>query len=256
MKSTDLAIVTLLLSMLRPGLLAAAGTQEVYDGFEGPELSKIWRTDKLAKGALVLQSEHVRTGRGAAMITLRANDPSPKISAGDTERDELQEIDKLNVPEKESWHYEFSILLPVDFPVVDRRLVLAQWKQKTGHAPVTVDNPVIAVRYVAGVLTITLQTSEDRTTLFQTHEEVRGHWLDFVFHIRHTSNADGSIRVWLNKKEVVSFMGATAYSEKIGYPANATFYFKMGLYRDDMPEPWTAYYDEYRKRPLTETELL
>lgn len=233
----------------------STGPTEVSDGFDGPELSKIWRTDKLAPGALVLQSERVRAGRGAAKITLRANDPSPKVSAGDTERDELQELDRLNVPEKESWRYEFSLFLPEDFPVVDRRLVLAQWKQNTEHAPVTVDNPVLALRYVAGVLRVTLQTSAERTTLFETREEIRGRWLDFVFHIRHSDAADGAIHVWLDGKEVANFTGATAYPRSIGYPPNATFYFKMGLYRDDLPEPWTAYYDEYRKRPLKAGEF-
>jgi hypothetical protein len=43
-----------------------------------------------------------------------------------------------------------------------------------------------------------------------------------------------------------------AYPESAatGYTHPGRFYFKMGLYRDLMPEPMTIYIDEYRKKEL------
>lgn len=54
---------------------------------------------------------------------------------------------------------------------------------------------------------------------------------------------------------MLDFHGPTAYGSEIGYPKNGRFYFKMGLYRDDMQEPMTLLLDDYRKRPLTKEEL-
>ena len=50
------------------------------------------------------------------------------------------------------------------------------------------------------------------------------------------------------------YAGATAYAETSGYRKNGVFYFKMGLYRDRMAQPMTAYFDEYRKRLLRADE--
>ena len=37
--------------------------QEIYDGFEGEELSPIWSHDRFIEGAVELQSEIVRKGK-------------------------------------------------------------------------------------------------------------------------------------------------------------------------------------------------
>jgi hypothetical protein len=227
----------------------------VYDGFEGKTLSKLWRTDKLAKGAVVMQSEQVRAGQSAAKLTIHPGDPTPEIAAGGNERDELQEDDDFNAKEGEAYAYEFSLFVPKDFPVVPKRLVLAQWKQHTGCAQVSVDNPVIALRYVDGELSITIQSDGKKVPRYQTRREIKGRWLDFVFHIRHARTKNGFVRAWMNGDEILDFRGPTAYSENLRYPKTATFFFKMGLYRDGMSEPMTVFIDEYRKRPLGKKEL-
>jgi hypothetical protein len=53
----------------------------------------------------------------------------------------------------------------------------------------------------------------------------------------------------------VDFQGANANAENetTGYPSPSVFYFKLGLYRNVMPEPMTIYLDEYRKRELPDT---
>jgi hypothetical protein len=58
-----------------------------------------------------------------------------------------------------TYEYSFSDFIPSDFPIVPIRLVIAQWKQDcSGNAPCDNDSPVVAVRYVSGVLRITRQT--------------------------------------------------------------------------------------------------
>ena len=226
----------------------------VYDGFEGPKLSALWATDKLAQGAAVFQSEQVRAGRSALKITLRPDDPTPEISADETERDELTESDYLNAREGEAYAYEFSLFVPQDFPVVANRLVLAQWKQDREGQKVIDDDPVIALRYVSGKLFITTKSERARVTRYQTTREIRGRWTDFVFHIRHARTNDGFVRVWIDGERVLDFHGPTAYGNQFGYPEDGRFYFKLGLYRDDMKEPMTLFIDEYRKRPLSREE--
>lgn len=226
----------------------SASAQCVYDGFQN-SLSDIWRTDKIAPGALVFDSTIFRAGQYSAKITIRPGDNlNPE---GTTERDELREVNSLNSPEGAGYSHRFSIFIPTDFPIVPVRLVLAQWKQREDPKfPASVNNPVLALRYVDGELFVTLQTSEIRTRVFSTREEVRGGWLDFQFNvIFDRTGATGFVQAWLNGLQIINFRGVTAYTEEYGYPPNSVFYFKMGLYRDVMDIPMTAYFGEYYKCP-------
>jgi hypothetical protein len=149
------------------------------------------------------------------------------------------------------------MFLPADFPIVPVRLVLAQWKQDCdGRDPCADDSPVIAVRYVAGTLRITRQAGRHASTLFETSEEMRARWNDFVFRIRFTPRDEGLLQAWLNGRQVADYRGVTAYPETraTGYASPSRFYFKMGLYRDLMAQPMTIYLDEYRKRELAAAE--
>jgi hypothetical protein len=233
---------------------------DVYDGFETPELSKLWSTDRFEPGAVTLQTNVFRAGHGAAKITVQ---PRDKFEAGikgskDTERDELLEARKLTARETVNYEQSFSMFIPTNFPIVPTRLVIAQWKQycpEGGNC--SDDSPVVALRYVSGVLKITHQIGPHQTTLYETKEELRGRWTDFKFQLRFTTNDNGRIKAWLNGKPVADYAGANAYPENAttGYPSPSRFYFKMGLYRDVMAEPMTIYVDEYRKKQLPDGEL-
>jgi hypothetical protein len=228
---------------------------DVYDAFETRKLSDLWSTDRFARGAVTMQSEFVRAGRGAAKVVVHSQD---KFEAGingnkDTERAELLEAEKLVSKEDTTYEYSFSMLIPADFPIVPTRLVIAQWKQDcSGHPNCSDDSPVIAIRYVSGQLTITHQIGLHRTILFETGESLRGKWTDFRFRIRFSSHGRGLLQAWINGKQVVDYRGVNAYPENAttGYRNPSLFYFKMGLYRDVMAEPMTIYIDEYRKRQV------
>jgi hypothetical protein len=227
----------------------------VYDGFETPELSKVWAKDRMVDSSLQMQSAIVRNGHSAARITIHTGDTFEKGEgkSKDSERDELREADLLVSREAKSYEYQFSLFLPGDFPIVPTRLVIAQWKQDCpGNAVCSDNSPVLAIRYVAGKLYITIQSDTIKRTLYQTKEEVRNKWLDFKFNICFSRTDSGHVDAWLNEKPIISYKGITAYSERSGYFNKSYFYFKMGLYRDIMPQPMIIYIDEYRKKELTE----
>jgi hypothetical protein len=232
---------------------------DVYDGFEAPGLSKLWDTSKFVPGAVTIQSEVVRAGHSAAKIVLHTHD---KFEAGingnqDSERAELMEARELVSRENLTYEYSFSMFIPTDFPIVPTRLVIAQWKQycpRGGRC--SDDSPVVAMRYVSGVLRIIHQIGRHQTTFFETSENLRGKWTDFKFRICFSTGENGRVEAWLNAKQVVDYAGVNAYAENAttSYPNPGWFYFKMGLYRDVMAEPMTIYVDEYRKKQLPDEE--
>jgi hypothetical protein len=219
------------------------------DRFEEPRLSSAWISLRMVPEAFAIQSEIVRTGRHAAQITVRAKDRFEAASyKGDAnERDELMESPLLWSKTGKTYEYAFSVYLPTDFPIVQTRLVLAQWKQLCEWWGCRPSNPVLAIRYVGGVLFITRRNDAGQVTLYRSHEEMRGKWLGFRFMTRFSQQDDGIISGWLNGQQIVKFQGVTAYRGAKAYPAYGFFYFKMGLYRDLMEEPMAIYFDDFRK---------
>lgn len=231
----------------------------LYDGFESAPLNTIWETRRLVPSALEFQSNVVHTGKGALKITVHPFDKKEVHPNGVyTERDELLEAKQFNARENESYEHSFSMFMPADFPIVPTRLVIAQWKQfcplekkcSKGH-------PVLAIRYVDGVLTLTQTFGQTKKILYEEKGEFRNRWLNFRFQVRFSSRDNGRIKAWMDGKQIVDYTGATANPEnaKTEYPNPGRFYFKMGLYRDGMTEPMTIYVDEYRKKSLPKGEL-
>jgi hypothetical protein len=128
---------------------------EVYDAFETPGLSKSWETIRFAPGAVEMQSDIVRAGRGAAKVTVKSRD---KFETGingnsDSERAELMEARALTSRENDAYEFSFSMFFPQNFQIVPVRLVVAQWKQycpEGGNC--SDDSPVLAIRYISGAL--------------------------------------------------------------------------------------------------------
>jgi hypothetical protein len=224
----------------------------ISDKFESDYLSPIWRNDKFVRGALEIQSAHVRSGQKAVKLTLHPGDQIEEEKGTILERAELREPKELMSVEYQDYSYSFSIFLPEDFPIVSTRLVIAQWKQNCTDGNCDPDNPVIALRYESGEFRVTLQTGPQKTVLFSQTEPILNKWLDFRFKIRFSRNPDGQINTWLNNKEIIDFKGVTAYSKTFGYPEPGNFYFKIGLYRDQIAQPMTIYIDDYLKQQLKE----
>jgi Polysaccharide lyase len=220
----------------------------VADGFENPGLNSIWTANRMVPGAFSIENKIVRSGHSAGAITLHPKDRYEEESSegAASERDELMEASQLWSQMGAKYAYEFSLYLPKDFPVADTRLVVAQWKQECGSGNCRPDNPILAIRYVAGVLSVTRHSDIERVILYKSQGDIRGRWLDFRFVIRFSQGAEGKIEAWMNGQQIVAFRGPTAYASP-GYSSHDPFYFKMGLYRDLMSQPMTIYFDDYRK---------
>jgi len=231
---------------------------DVYDGFEMTGLSKLWETSRFESGAVEMQTNIVRAGRSAAKVVVHSRDEFESGTNGnsDSERAELMESRKLVSRENEAYEFSFSIFFPTNFPIVPTRLVIAQWKQYCPAGNCSDDSPVLAVRYISGELYITQDLDKKHLILFRAKDEFRNHWLDFRFQVRFAPNENGRVKAWLGEKPLLDYRGVTANPENVatGYPSPGYFYFKMGLYRNVMPEPWTIYIDEYRKKQLPEDE--
>jgi hypothetical protein len=237
---------------------APAKRLDVQDGFESPQLSALWATDRFEPQSIRLQSTIVRSGKQAVAVTVRGGD---KFEAGqngsaDSERDELREADRLVSREGAAYEYSFSLFFPADFPIVPVRLVIAQWKQYCNgdDKPCSDDSPVLALRYINGELLVTQDIAHAQHILYRQKAEFRGRWLDFRIRARFTPQATGHEQLWLDGKQIVDFSGITADPENAttGYASPGHFFFKMGLYRNVMQQPMTVYIDEYRKRELTD----
>jgi hypothetical protein len=229
---------------------------DVYDDFEAPTLKNIWSSSSMESNAFKIQSEIVRKGKSAAKITLKTGDivEPGNDSSLVSERDELEEADYLHCSEEIKYEYRFSMFLPDSFPIVKNRLIIAQWKQTCPAHYCSDDSPILAIRYQSGKLFITLNNDSGRHRLYELNEEVRNRWLDFRFDIRF-SQSNGEIKGFLNDKNIIDYKGITSYSEKRQYHSrNNSYYFKMGLYRDRMPEPMSIYLDEYSKKEIIENK--
>ena len=258
---TSVVVGWLLLTTVitRAGDTIAPGIN-VYDGFETPELSKLWSTDRFAAGAVMSETNIVRGGNRAVIITVHTHD---KFEAGmngnsDSERAELMESKRLVSRENANYEQSFSMFIPTNFPIVPTRLVIAQWKQYCPDGGNCADNsPVLAIRYMSGVLRITQDIDKKYRVLYEEKNEFRGRWLDFKFQVRFSSSAGGRLMAWLDDKQILDYKGITANPENevTGYPNPSYFYFKMGLYRNVMADPMSIYVDEYRKRQLPNTTL-
>jgi len=227
---------------------------DVYDDFEAPKLNRIWTTSRMEQRSFEIQSKITRKGKSTAKITLNTGDIVEAATAKNksSERDELMESSSLYAIESSGYEYQFSMFLPDSFPIVPVRLVIAQWKQYCPLCSCSEYSPILAVRYVSGKLFITLQTDSVRHTLYELKEEIRNRWLDFRFQIRFSRQSDGEVKAFLNDKEVVNYKGITSYSESCGFLSKKNrYYFKMGLYRDQMPKSMSIYIDEYSKKEIS-----
>jgi hypothetical protein len=252
----SVALLLATLPALAQSLPAPGAPIDVYDGFETPTLSNLWETSRFTSGAVEMQSAIVRAGHGAVRITVHSRDTFEAGQNGDadSERDELLEARAVTSRGATPYEFSWSMYVPPDFPIVPVRLVVAQWKQycRPDSARCSDDSPVLAVRYIGGVLQITQDLAHKQIVLYEEKTDLRGRWLDLRFRVRFTPSVDGRIQAFLDGTQVVDFHGVTANTEDTatGYSSPSYFFFKMGLYRNVMPQPMTIYLDEYRKRQL------
>lgn len=233
----------LLLALLLLTGAAAASAEPAVDGFEAGTLGPLWTT-RAVPGRITVQGDVVRSGASAVRFEVHEGDRAGVGGDGEaTERTEIQEARGLEARFGETHEYRFSMYVPHDFPIVDTRLVTSQWKQACDDCSKN-RSPIVAQRYRRGVLFVTIQTLNGRTTIYRHPEMIQGRWLDLRYRIRF-GWTDGVVTVWVNGAQVVDYRGP------LGYPDDPPpVYFRLGLYRDRMKAPMVIYFDDYRKERL------
>ncbi len=224
---------------------AVASAAPAVDGFETGTIGPLW-TPRAKPGAVTVQRDVVRSGASALRFELHEGDMGGVGGNGEaTERAELQEANGLAARFGETHEYRFSMYVPHDFPIVDTRLVTSQWKQDCNDCSKN-RSPIVAQRYRRGVLFVTIETLNGRTTIYRHPETIQGRWLDLRYRIRF-GWTDGAVRLWVNGTRVAD------YSGPLGYPDDPPpVYFRLGLYRDRMSQPMVIYFDDYRKERVPE----
>jgi hypothetical protein len=236
----------LLALLLLAGAVGAAA-EPVVDGFDGGAVGPPrWDLRSVTPGRLTVQPDVVRAGAAALRFEVREREVAQVGGDGeDTERTELREAKALWARFGETHEYRFSMYVPADFPIVDRRLVTAQWKQRCDDCAKG-RSPIVAQRFRRGVLFVTIETPMGRQTIGRYHGPVLARWLDLRYRIRF-GVADGAVAAQVNGAPVADYRGP------LGFPDDhPEVRFGFGLYRDRMSEPMVIYFDEYRKERLAE----
>jgi hypothetical protein len=214
----------------------------LYDGFEEKSLANFWRpgdhgSGRYVPGAVALSNKYARSGKQCVRITVN-EEGDIEQTGDDGKQTERAELDSGKHPfvGREVW-YGFSFLIPAGFPVVDNRLVIAQWKQGSVDG-----GPLVAQRFRNGRHYLTLRTAKSSWSdkQYSLPEISFWQWHDMTYHIVFSPDKNGRLEVWMNRKKVVSYQGPTTIQG-----GEVNIYNKFGLYRDRWKEPMTIFFDNY-----------
>jgi len=197
-------------------LPAVGAASTVWKGdFETGDLSQWTRALRVAPDRMQVVTSPVREGRYAMKVTVKQGD-DPINASGN--RNELVNI-TLEQPGSE-YYYKWSTLFPASFPRSPRWQLFTQWHHDgcCGSPPLEffVINDEMQMR-AGGV---------SGPVLWRAPLE-RGHWQDFVLHVKWSSNPKvGFVELYHNGELVVP-----KYNVATQFPGDRN-YLQFGLYRD------------------------
>jgi hypothetical protein len=234
---TPMRLIAPIAALIITSAVATDTPRELRDDFEGPQPAAFWLPGNYGSGlyvpgAVAVSTNYALSGKQSLQVTVHEGDiASP---GGDGKTTERADVDSGHFPLLGlEATYSFSVLFPKGFPIVDTRLVFGTCKQSD------VPRPIVAERFRNGRHTLTVEAHGKRTE-YKLPEIKLGEWHDIKYRVRYETNMNGFVQAWFDGKKVVNYHGPTAQP---GYK-NA-FYHKMGLYRDHLAEPMTAYFDAF-----------
>lgn len=147
--------------------------------------------------------------------------------------------------------YDFDIYLPADFPIENNRLVLAQWWAKTKkHLGEVARSPSVALRFVNGKFYVTIRHSDKRvitqpdavseTQIYKNNNWKLGAWTHFNLKVFWSYKETGRVVLKINNNEVANYAGP------VGYNDDQAPQFRFGIYRDDSPKTYVAYFRDVK----------
>ena len=218
--------------------LLSVGCQGSPIAWERQTAGKPWSIQVVA--------DNVRAGKQALRFEVREGDAyvSPRKTSY---RSELSAREVFRATMGKEYWYGFSMYMPTDFPDHDNRLVIGQWHATEDIGDIKL-SPVLSQRYKEGRFYVQICFSPEKVqrsdgtkkTLYSTHSFKKGVWHDFVYHVKWSYRDDGFVEMWWNGDQVIGYKGPVGYNDDEGP------FFKYGIYRDDVPETYVMYFDEFR----------
>lgn len=212
------------------------------DDFERAINGNIWNTSKINPLSWEITGSPGDSEQSALKITINNSFRNPS-DGKEIDRAEIAEKEEVLVPLGNSVWYLMSFYFPKDFLITNNRLVFAQWKQWAPHY----GSPFLSVRYINNELSFKI-TGDEVNKRFNTKIDLRGKWHTLLVNYQLNSDQTGFVRAWLDNKPLLEYKGKMDYS-----PPPKYIFFKMGLYRDTIPEPQTVYFDKFRRGPTRES---
>jgi hypothetical protein len=177
----------------------------------------------------------VRTGHYAVQFSLNQTDKDIQGS----KRAELT-LGKLITPANAERWYGFSIYLPASYVPDLSSEIVAQWHEVPDFTlGENWRTPPLALKTVDGRWQISNRWDPNPLTKKNTPGPGGGQantplepyttnqWTDWVFHIKWSSEANGLLEVWQDRRLVLRKVGPNTYNDQTGP------YFKIGLYKPD-----------------------
>lgn len=219
----------LILSLM--ALPGAAFASPVWSSnFEAGDLSEWTKSQMVAPDRMQIVTDPVKEGARALKVVVHQGD-DPINSHND--RAEL--IQMTNEPEGSEYWYHWNVMFAPDYPSSPKWQLFTQWHQNglNGSPPVEL--------YVVGE-EIRLRTGGNEGPVVWTTPLVRGQWLDFVFHVKWSSDPGvGFVEVFYNGEPALPRTPAATQ-----LPGDVN-YLKMGLYRArEIAETGVVYFDDIR----------
>ena len=214
------------------------------NGWEEQSAGKPW--------SIQIVSDNVRKGRAAIRFEVRQGDERISPRSGMTSyRSELNERPIFTAAMGKDYWYGFSMYIPEDFPETNSRLNIGQWHASYDEELGEIKrSPILSQKYKRGKFYVNvryssqeIQKSNDgiKKLILETRNMQKGVWHDFIYHVKWSYRDDGYVDMWLDGNKLIEYKGPVGYNDKDGP------YFKYGIYRDDVPEAYVIYFDEYRR---------
>lgn len=203
----------------------------LVDNFKSKFNKNIWSTKRIEEDRL---SFNVVDGVPSVGITIHKGDKPEGI----TERSEISEKSNIRLPLGIDAFYGFSVFLPTNFLVNNNRLVLAQWKEITEKP----ESPFLSIRYVDGMMFAQVN-GDNVKEKYPISSDARGQWMNFNVGYKVLDSGLGVCNMVVNGNEVLNHSGQIGYKN----PKEGRTYFKMGIYRDSIDQPQTAFFANFRR---------
>ncbi|GAL10301.1 hypothetical protein JCM19233_1278 [Vibrio astriarenae] len=171
---------------------------------------------------------------------------------GEANRAEIYET--YRAPFNAEMQYRFRILISDEWQFDNVRALIAQWHATPDrHLGEISRSPNLGIELRDNRFLIRGQTSDLAVNLHNKEGMVRqqhylskpiktNHWYQFEVDVVWTPQDSGFLRVSIDDEVVVNFSGPTSYLDCVGP------YFKTGIYRDDTPNTFVMFVDDYSRK--------